>query len=221
MDANLRLVIGNKNYSSWSLRPWLLLKHFAIPFSEQSINLANHDAMLQMQQLSPSGQIPVLWANDIAVWDSLAICEWINTYYLDGQAWPIRAHLNALGRSMSAEMHAGFTLIRRSLPMNCRARVAIPDMPAALAEEIVRVEQLWQQALDASGGPWLLGSFSIADCMFAPMVLRLQTYELAVDEHLITYCQQIQRHEAIQAWLADAYQEVDVIESVEQLYNEQ
>ncbi|CAG9297757.1 glutathione S-transferase family protein [Celerinatantimonas diazotrophica] len=220
MDANLRLVIGNKNYSSWSLRPWLLLKHFAIEFVEQSVNLASADAQLQMQTLSPSGQVPVLWVDDMPVWDSLAICEWLNECCLDGKAWPERARLKALGRSMSAEIHAGFQLTRRLLPMNCRARITLPDMPTALANEIIRIEQLWQEALDISGGPWLLGSFSIADCMYAPIVLRLQTYELEVDEHLVPYCQQLRQHDAIRSWLADAYQEVDVIESVEQLYSE-
>lgn len=220
MDCHLRLVIGNKNYSSWSLRPWLLMKHFNLDFVEQQINLTTHNSHKQIENISPSGHIPVLWVDEIPIWDSLAICEWVNESLLHGQAWPERSDLRALGRSIACEIHAGFQLMRRMLPMNCRSRIALPDMPTALANEIIRIERLWQDCLDASGGPWLLGDFSIADCMYAPVVLRLKTYELEVDEHLVAYCQQVYEHEAIQDWLAQAYQEVDVIESIEQLYSD-
>lgn len=220
MKSNLRLIIGNKNYSSWSLRPWLLLRHFSIPFIEQQINLAAPDFKQQIEHLSPTGKVPVLLTNDLVIWDSLAICEWINENCLDGQAWPSRSNLRALGRSISAEIHSEFSMIRKLMPLNCRARIAIPDMPSALASEIVRVETICQEALDASGGPWLLGSFSIADCMFAPTILRLKTYGIEIEEPLASFCRHIRHCDAMKIWLAEAYQEVEVIESIEQLYSD-
>ncbi|MFM2483078.1 glutathione S-transferase family protein [Celerinatantimonas sp. YJH-8] len=219
MNQNLRLVIGNKNYSSWSLCPWLLLRYFDIPFIEQQVSLASADFKNQVKDLSPTGQVPVLWSDNHPIWESLAICEWINESCLDGQAWPARPYLRALGRSMCAEIHSSFMMMRRLMPMNCRARIAIPDMPTALANEIIRIEELWQQALDTSGGPWLLGAFSIADCMYAQVVLRLQTYGVEIEEPLASYCNMLRKTPAVDEWLADAYQEVEVIESVEQLYN--
>lgn len=219
MKANLRLIIGNKNYSSWSLRPWLLLRYFDIPFIEQMVSLIHREDKQRLGDLSPTGQVPVLWVDSQPIWDSLAICEWVNENCLDGQAWPVRPHLRGLGRSMSAEIHSGFTMMRRMMPMNCRARIAIPDMPTALADELVRIEYLWQQSLDSSGGPWLLGKFSIADCMYAPVVLLLKTYSIEIDEPLASYCRQVCELPAMESWLADAYQETEVIEAIEQLYN--
>lgn len=217
MDSNLRLVIGNKNYSSWSLRPWLLLKHYDLAFEEVRLDLSSASFHQQVAPYSPTHQVPVLLSRDGAIWDSLAICEWISETLLGGGGWPADVRLRALGRSISSEMHSGLFEIRNQLPLNCRLSMEFGEVSGALKEEIARVEAIWIQSIRQSGGPWLLGDFSIADCMFAPVALRFKSYGIKLDQQAREYQDRVRAHPAVQAWLADAYQEVEVVESAEQV----
>jgi glutathione S-transferase len=217
MSASLRLVIGNKNYSSWSLRPWLLLKHFDISFEEIRLDLSSPSFHQQVAPFSPTHKVPVLLSQDGAIWDSLAICEWVSETLLGGGGWPADIRLRALGRCVSAEMHSGFFEIRQQLPLNCRVSMTMSERSGQLQNEMARIEAIWTQCLRQSGGPWLLGEFSIADCMFAPVALRFKTYGINLDRQAKQYQSLILSHPAIQDWLADAYQEVEVIAAVDQV----
>lgn len=212
---DLSLVIGNKNYSSWSLRAWLLLKQFHIRFTEVRIPLfdANTDAL--MAQYSPSGKVPVLNLGGFVIWDSLAIAETVNERFLDGQGWPSQPNLRALGRSAVAEMHAGFAAVRGAMPMNCRRQVSGFKPDAATAADIDRLNDLLSQLLQRSGGPFLLGKFSIADAFFAPIASRFKTYGIAVPDSVRRWMDELYRLEAMQQWLSAAQAESETIAASE------
>jgi glutathione S-transferase len=189
----LRLVIGNKNYSSWSMRPWVLLTQTGIAFEESQIWLAEPDTALNIARHSPSGTVPVLidtgGADEIRVWDSLAIAEYLAEKFPDKQLWPVDAALRARARSVSAEMHSGFTALRSHMPMNIRNRYPGKGMNPEVAGDIARLQALWSECVEGSGGPFLFGKFCIADAMFAPVVFRLQTYAVAMQGDAATYVQ--------------------------------
>lgn len=212
---NLTLIIGNKNYSSWSLRAWLLLKQFRIRFKEIRIPLfeANTDALLA--QYSPSKKVPVLDLDGLIVWDSLAIAETINERFLDGEGWPSQPNLRALGRSAVAEMHAGFAAVRAKMPMNCRRQVQGFKADAATQGEIDRINELLSQLLEKSGGPFLLGEFSIADAFYAPIASRFTSYGIAVPQIVGQWMEQLNRLDSMQQWLKAARAESETIEVAE------
>lgn len=209
----MQLVIGNKNYSSWSLRPWLLLRANSIPFTEVRIPLYTDTSRAQILALSPAGRVPILIDEHIKVWDSLAICEYISETRLGGAGWPIDSAARAEARACSAEMHAGFQGLRNHMPMNCRAQNRRIALTPELQTEISRIDQLWSGLRDKYQrlGPWLFGKFSIADCMFAPVVFRFKTYaiELSVDAN--QYMATSLQHPAMQEWLKAAIDEEEVI----------
>ena len=172
------LVIGNKNYSSWSLRPWLLLRHAGVPFEELRLPLdtaAFHDGIVRH---SPTGKVPVLHHDGLTVWDSLAICEYANEAWLDGRGWPAPRAARAHARAAAAEMHAGFPALRTHLPMNCRRRPDGYRWPAEAERDIARVQALWTNLRRDHGGegPFLCGRFGIVDAMFAPVAIRFRGY---------------------------------------------
>ncbi len=209
----MQLIIGNKNYSSWSLRPWLLLTHHKLPFEEIRIALDQADTQTKLAQYTDAGKLPVLLDAELTVWDSLAICEYVSERYLDGKGWPADSVARAQARACCAEMHAGFPQIRGQLPMNCRATGRQVPLDAALRREIARIEQIWSiypETCSASG-PWLFGEFSIADCMFAPVVFRFNTYGVEVSEPATRYMNLVLGHEAIQAWHEQAIAEPEVL----------
>lgn len=212
---NLTLIIGNKNYSSWSLRAWLLLKQFRIRFKEVRIPLfeANTDALLA--QYSPSKKVPVLDLDGLIVWDSLAIAETVNERFLDGQGWPSQPNLRALGRAAVAEMHAGFGAVRAKMPMNCRRKVQGFKADTATQGEIDRINELLSQLLEKSGGPFLLGKFSIADAFYAPIASRFASYGIAVPKAVSQWMDELNRLDAMQQWLSAARQESETIEVAE------
>lgn len=208
----LRLVIGNKNYSSWSLRAWFLLREAGIEFEEQRICLDVDDTRKNLAEVSPSGRVPVLHIDDTAVWDSLAIAETVAERWPDKQLWPSDPDLRAHARSVSAEMHSGFSVLRGKMPMNCRAmgrKVALPD---DLTKDIDRVIEIWTDCHQRYGGDWLFGSFSVADAMFAPVVLRFRTYGVNLPDSACAYPRRVLESRAMQQWLADAETEVEVID---------
>ncbi len=187
----LRLVIGNKNYSSWSMRPWVLMTQAGIVFEEIQVWLAEPDTAANIARHSPSGTVPVLLDEDgagtIKVWDSLAIAEYLAEKFPHKKLWPADSALRARARSASAEMHSGFTVLRTHMPMNIRNRYPGKGMNADVAADIARLQALWSECIEASGGPFLFGEFCIADAMFAPVVFRLQTYNVAMQGNAAAY----------------------------------
>lgn len=213
----LTLIIGNKNYSSWSLRPWLVLRQMDIPFEEVRIPLYRPESSAPLAAWSPSGLVPALHDGDIRVWDSLAICEYLNERFPEHGLWPADAAARAVARSVSAEMHAGFGALRQHMSMNIRARY--PDMgrtPECLAN-VERILAIWTdcRARFGGGGNFLFGRFGIADAMFAPVVLRFQTYGVALAGAARDYAEAIRVLPAMQAWVADALAEPERIEMFE------
>ncbi|MBV8496346.1 MAG: glutathione S-transferase family protein, partial [Gammaproteobacteria bacterium] len=174
--APLTLIIGNKNYSSWSLRAWLFLKHAGVEFEELVIALDQPDTRERIEQYSPSGRVPLLRHGELSVWDSLAICEYIAE--LSGKGWPAASAARALARSVCAEMHSGFATLRALWPMNARARNRRTAVTAQLAADIERIDEIWNDCRSrfGGGGGWLFGEYGIADAMYAPVVLRFKTY---------------------------------------------
>jgi glutathione S-transferase len=214
----VKLVIGNKNYSSWSLRPWLLIEHFAIPCDEVRIPLYRPEARAEILRHSPSGHVPVLIDGTTTVWDSLAICEYVAELPAARGAWPADRAQRGLARSIAAEMHSSFGALRNTMHMNVRARDRRVTVTPEVADDIARIQQIWRAcraAPAAAGGPWLLGAFSIADAMFAPVAFRFQTYGVACDGTADAYLQTLLEHPAMRRWAAAAEVESEVVESAE------
>ncbi|MBC7657431.1 MAG: glutathione S-transferase family protein [Frankiaceae bacterium] len=203
------LVIGNKNYSSWSLRPWLLMRHFGLEFREVMLPLDTPEFFQRVLDYSPSGRVPALRVDDETIWDSLAICETVNERWLDGRAWPAAARARAAARSAACEMHSGFAAMRSQLPMNCRRQPREPHWDAAAERDIGRVQQLWQQLRAAHGGgaDFLCGDFGIVDAMFAPVCVRFKGYGPPLLDSTRAYMDRIFALPAMAEWLADAQAE--------------
>jgi len=176
--TNYTLVIGDKNYSSWSLRPWIALKACGIPFAEERVRLRQPDSKVEILRNSPSGKIPALKTKSGIVWDSLAILEYLAERHPEHRLWPESVEERAAARSISAEMHSGFIALRNDMPMDLLARVAFPWVSEALDADIRRIVAIWKDARArfGHGGPFLLGAFTNADAMFAPVATRFRTY---------------------------------------------
>ena len=174
----LTLVIGNKNYSSWSMRPWLLMRVKGIRFSELQIPLRRPESTARKLAFSPAGKVPVLIEGDVRIWESVAILEYLAEKFPDRELLPAETAARAVARSVTAEMHAGFEAMRTHMPMNCRARYPGKGRGPGVGEEIERIVELWRdcRARFGAGGDFLFGTFTIADTMFAPVVSRFQTY---------------------------------------------
>ena len=212
-----RLIIGNKNYSSWSLRPWLLMKEAGIDFDEHRIVLDTPTTKQEIAEFSPAGRVPVLHLGEFAVWDSLAICETVAERWPEAKLWPDDAAERAHARAISAEMHSGFQMLRDCMPMNCRAMGRIVPIPDELGTDIDRIIAIWSECHKRYGdrGGWLFGRFSVADAMYAPVVLRLRTYGINLPESAGYYPHRLLESAAMQEWLAAAECEVEVIEADE------
>ena len=215
-----KLIIGNKNYSSWSLRAWLLLREAGIDFDEHRIPLDTDRTADEIAALHAGGTVPVLQLGDVTVWDSLAIAETIAERWPDKQLWPSDADARAHARSISAEMHSGFAHLRECMPMNCRAMGRRVPLPDELTADIDRVIAIWsachrRYSGDNGDDGWLFGSFSIADAMYAPVVLRFRTYGINLPESAGYYPQRLLQSTAMQEWLAAAETEIEVIDREE------
>jgi glutathione S-transferase len=212
----MKLIIGNKNYSSWSLRGWLALKAFNVPFEEIKLSLFSDEFYTELAKHSPVGKVPVLVDGDLSVWDSLAICEYINETYLDGKGWPADKSKRAVARSVVADMHSGLFGIRTEMPMNCRARRHI-ELSDQAKKEVATLDALWTKlrAENAQNGDYLFGEFSLADAFFAPVMFRFKTYGIALSAAASEYQTTMLMHPAMQEWLADALIETDVIDTDE------
>jgi glutathione S-transferase len=205
----LQLVIGNKNYSSWSLRPWLLLRHFAVPFHEVRLPLDTPEFQQRIPDYSPTGRVPVLHDGARVVWDSLAICEYVNETFLGGRGWPEDPALRYLARCAAAEMHSGFAAMRAQLPMNCRRTPNAYRWKADADADIRRVLTLWRDLRRRSGGPFLLGDFGIVDAMFAPVAIRFRGYGVVLDDNARHYTEALFALPSMREWQAAAEAETE------------
>ncbi|MDH3354733.1 MAG: glutathione S-transferase family protein [Chromatiales bacterium] len=211
------LIIGNKNYSSWSLRPWLLLKEKKIPFEETKVPLYVEGSEEAILEHSPSGKVPAFVREGITVWDSLAICEYISELYPEKLCWPEDIESRALARSVSHEMHSGFFAIRNDLHMNCRKKMVFTKITSDLKTDIERICEIWKQCREqhADAGDYLFGSFSIADAMYAPIVLRFNSYGTSVGETERAYMDTILSNPSVKEWIAEGIEEKEFIEECE------
>jgi len=201
-----RLHIGNRNYSSWSLRPWILMRELAIPFEERVTPFEDGSSWESFRRFSPTGRVPCLHDGDTVVWDSLAIAE----YLADRHAgvWPGAAQARAWARCAAAEMHSGFAALRAKCGMNCGLRVRLDTVAPELRRDIDRIGELWTEGLARFGGPFLAGpAFTAVDAFFAPVVLRVQTYGLDLPPRAAAYAQLMLQQPALRAWQADALAE--------------
>lgn len=215
---SLTLIIGNKNYSSWSLRPWLFLKHHGIPFEEIRIPLYREDSPARLAADSPSGKVPVLVDDGLKVWDSLAILEYLAERYPRTLGWPAAPSARAGARSLAAEMHAGFAALRSHCSMNCRRPASPKALPEAVGKDVARINRIWRECRErhANDGPWLLGPFGIIDAMYAPVALRFRTYRIEADPAAQDYLDTIAEHPAVAEWVAAGRAETEIIQAFEE-----
>ena len=214
----LKLYIGNKNYSSWSMRPWVLLKQAGIPFEEIKVRFDSFDVDSSFKHtinaVTPTGKVPVLVDGDLVVWDTLAIAEYLAEQFPDQALWPRDKAARARARSICSEMHAGFSGLRGNCPMNIEASLAEVgaliwrDKPAVRAD-VDRLVTMWQELLAAHGGPLLFGQFSIADAYFAPVCMRLKSYALPVPPAIAAYLTRVCALPGVKAWMDEAVAEQD------------
>jgi glutathione S-transferase len=205
--SEFHLVMGNKNYSSWSLRAWMLMTHLGVKFRETILPLDTPQFKDEITRYSPSGRVPVLLHGDLSVWDSLAICEYIAE--LTGRGWPEDRRARAVARAVSAEMHSGFANLRTEWPLNATARGRRTPMTPALEADIERIEEIWSDCRSRFGqsGPWLFGEYSVADAMYAPVVLRFNTYGAPLTTTARWYIAAALEDPALQSWLLAAKNE--------------
>jgi len=201
-----RLYIANKNYSSWSLRPWVLMRELGIPFEEHLHAFTPGGSYANFRAFSPSGKVPTLVDGKTVVWDSAAIGEYLAERH-DG-VWPKDAAARAWARSAAAEMHSGFATLRQHCSMNCGLRVKLHEMPDALAKDIARLSELWNDGLARHGGPFLAGkTFTNVDAFYAPVAFRIQTYGLKLDAPAQAYAQRLLDLPSMRTWYKEALAE--------------
>lgn len=216
----LKLMIGNKAYSSWSLRGWLAVKQSGLPFEEIVVPLYDEewDKKRQGDEFAPSGgKVPILWDDNVVIWDSLAIIEWLAERTDAARYWPSDPAARGMARSMAAEMHSSYANLRRHYSMNVRKQFPPSDIPEDVRGEIMRILELWAQARarHGGGGPYLMGDFGAVDIMFAPVVTRFATYSIPVPRFAASYMEAILHHPWMQAWIEAAQEEPWIIEDLE------
>ncbi len=211
------LIIGNKNYSSWSLRPWILMKHYQVDFEEQRVALFTDTTADELSMFNSDFKVPILKDGELEVWDSLSILEYISEQYLSGNGWPVDAQARAVARSISSEMHSSFFNVRNELPMNCRKEFSGIQLSEGAEKEIERIKSLWNTCRNEYGGEgeWLFGNYSIADAMFAPVALRFSGYNIPLDGIEQEYVKSVLAHPAIIEWIEAGKLETEVIEEDE------
>lgn len=217
----LRLVIANKVYSSWSMRPWMVIRAFDIRFEETVIPLKRPETENAIAKVSPSGKLPVLIDGDLAIWESLAIIEYLAENEVDKQIWPRNREARAHARAISNEMHGGFLALRQACPMNLAKRFNTPELSDDLKANVARIETIWRDTRARFGtrthdsGPYLFGPFTAADAMFAPVVTRLDTYQIPVAADTRTYMDNVLAHPAFLEWKRAALAEPWTIDDYE------
>jgi glutathione S-transferase len=211
------LFIGNKNYSSWSLRAWFLLSEAGIDFEEVRLPLDTPEFAQRIGSISPARKVPVLLLDDVPVWDSLAIAETVAERWPEKALWPAEATARAHARSVSAEMHSGFSALREAMPMNCRAMGRKVTLADAVTADIERIFGIWSECRGhfGSGQGWLFERFSVADAMYAPVVFRFRTYGIDIPQSASGYPERVMKSKAIQSWLAASESETELVEADE------
>jgi glutathione S-transferase len=204
----LKIIIGNKTYSSWSMRPWLALAHHKIPFDEVVIPLDKPDTKIRIAEYSPAGKVPILIDGNMTVWESLAILEHLNDRFPEKRFWPAEATARAHARAVATEMHGGFASLRQHCPMNLRRKKKRTLTPA-VEQDLARITAIWRGARErfGKGGEYLFGAFSAADCMYAPVATRIVSYEIEVDPVSSAYVAAIHRLPAFISWRDAAMEE--------------
>lgn len=215
--GDLTLIIGNKNYSSWSLRPWIWMQTAGLAFAEHRIALSTPDTHARLAPYFSNAKVPILLHGNRRIWDSLAILEYLAEHFPTTPGWPSDPAARSVARSVSAEMHSSFAALRAALPMNCRRRPKAIAIHQAVRIDIDRICQIWRHCRTHFGnnGPWLFGRFSIADAMYAPIVWRFVGYDIAVDATAANYIRHYLQHPPMQAWKAAGEAETEVIEDEE------
>jgi glutathione S-transferase len=210
--GGLKLVIANKNYSSWSMRPWVAMTAFGIPFEEIRVRLEQPDTTTRILQFSPGGRVPVLIDGEMTVWDSLAICEYLAERFPAKGFWPQDVAARAFARSICAEMHSGFSGLRSAMWMNIRANFPEKGRTPGAQADIGRICEIWETCLARSGPhQFLFGDFSLADAYFSPVVMRFRTYHVALGPVLQAYVERVVAHPAVAQWMQAALAEDDRI----------
>ena len=211
--AGLTLVIGNKNYSSWSMRPWVLMRQLGIAFEERKLRFHSTEWDAEIERWSPSRLVPVLWRGSQSVWDSLAIMETLHEWHPEKNVWPRDDSARAFARSIAAEMHSGFRDLRASMPMNIRSAHPGKGMTPEVKANIERIERLWGEARGrfGAGGPFLFGAFSAADAMYAPVVMRFRTYGVSPGPEAARYCEAMLAAPGVRAWIEESLQEKEIV----------
>lgn len=220
LPVSLKLIIGNKNYSSWSLRAWLFLKKSKVDFEEIRLALFTEQWEAEIKRYTPAGKVPVLLDDDLAIWDSLAIMEYVRENYADQVGWPGDRVARAHARSIATEMHSGFMAIREELPQNlrlCQQR-SLDDFSSMARIEIQRVETLWQDCFQRYGGPWLCGDFSIADVMYAPVALRFVTYGIELIPDAQQFVTLVRELDDIKEWTRAAVLEEETLPFIDDVH---
>ncbi|HEV7436685.1 MAG TPA: glutathione S-transferase family protein [Pseudorhizobium sp.] len=207
----LTLYIGNKNYSSWSFRPWIAMTAAGIAFEEVLIPFDFPAGNPRFKEVSPTARVPVLHHGELWIWESLAIIEYVADLFPDHPVWPGAASDKAIARSVSTEMLGGFRALRNACPMNFRRPRRSIDLPPGVMEDVERVSSIWKECRDRSGGPYLFGAFSAADAMFAPVVNRFDVYDLVDDREVLSYMEAVQSHSAWLKWREAALAETWVV----------
>ncbi len=207
----LTLVIGDKNLSSWSMRPWLALKHSGLSFKEKKIFLDKPNSKKEILKVSPSGKVPALIDGKTIVWDSLAICEYIAELAPSVNLLPEDARVRAVARSYISEMHSGFQSLRSQMSMDIQLKIKMNHLTSQTIADIERIVELWKSALRNSGGPYLFGQFTIADAFYAPVVMRFHSYGVTLkDRHCKKYVRQMLDNKHIKEWVTEAKKEKSV-----------
>ncbi len=210
----MKLFIANQNYSSWSLRAWLIFSQFKLDVEVTKLKLFTEDFYKTLEGITPTAKVPTLVDGYATVWDSLAILEYVNEQYLQGRAWPSNSIERAKARAIASEMHSGFFDLRNKLPMNIRARRKV-DLTDGVCKDIARIDAIWAEQAKLYPNGWLFGEWSIADAMYAPVALRFQTYGIKLSESAKAYQQKVLASESLKQWLEEASQETDIVEGDE------
>ena len=207
------LAIGNKNYSSWSMRPWVLLRQAEIAFEEKQLKFDDSGAVAGIESLSPTRKVPVLIVDGEPVWDSLAICEAVAEMHPDKQLWPAAPEARRVARSICAEMHSGFQALRNAMPMNIRARHPGKGVNPQSLQDIERVISIWASCRQrfGAGGAFLFGSFGIADAYYAPVVMRFRTYAVTLPPAARAYAEAVEALPAVREWVEAARRETEFV----------
>jgi glutathione S-transferase len=209
----LQLVVGNRNYSSWSMRPWILLRQAQIPFEEVQLKFDDDTRVVGIEKYSPAGKVPVLIVDGQPVWDSLAICETVAEMHPQKHLWPETPEARRVARSICAEMHSGFQALRSKMPMNIRSRHPGKGLTPESRKDIDRVVALWTECRERFGGEgnFLFGRFSIPDAFYAPVVMRFQTYAVKLPPVAQAYCEAVQALSAVREWIEAARRETEFV----------